>query len=68
MRQRGITERQVLTALRGPDGNLPADPGRKRIFRNLNNRVAVVVVYQERTDRIAVITTYRRQRKTGSKR
>jgi hypothetical protein len=68
MKERGITETQVLDTLRWPDGSLPALPGRKRIFRNLSKRTAAVVVYLERSDRIVVITTYKRERKPRRRR
>jgi hypothetical protein len=60
MRERGVTEGQVLATLQHPDlTGLRADPGRLRVRRHYGSHTAVDVVYEEEPSRIVVISVIR---------
>ena len=57
MEIRGIKAADVIRALRGPtETGLPCDMFRTRIRRQISRYKALDVVYEERDDRILVIT------------
>jgi hypothetical protein len=68
MKERSITEAQVLATLQKPDiTGLRADPGRKRLRRHYGLHHSVDVVYEEEASRIVVISAIRVVRKQGRK-
>jgi len=68
MKERGITEGQVLATLQKPDlTGLRADPGRQRCRRHYGAHHSVDVVYEEEASRIVVISAIRVKRKEGGK-
>lgn len=63
MKERGVTEKQVLATLEKPDvTGLSADPGRLRVRRHYGSYTAVDVVYEDEKARIVVITVVRVRR------
>jgi hypothetical protein len=59
MKIRGISERQVLAAIRYPDETgLPTQPHRERVRKFKNPKRAIDVVYEVWPDRIVVVTTF----------
>jgi hypothetical protein len=63
MKERSVTEGQVLATLQNPDKTgLPADPGRQRVRRHYGSHTAVDVVFEEEPARIVVITVIRVRR------
>jgi hypothetical protein len=64
MKERKITETQVLATLRKPDiTGLPADPGHLRVRRHYGSHSSVDVVYEEHKARILVVSAIRVTRK-----
>jgi len=60
MRERGISEADVVAVLDNPDDTgLPADEGRKRDRKNCGPGVALNVVYEELPDRLRIFSAYR---------
>ena len=65
MKVRGISINQILETLRNPrKTGLPTQPGRKRFRGALNKARAVDVVFEEKTDRIVVVTVVEVERQT----
>jgi hypothetical protein len=68
MKERGVTEGQVLATLQKPDiTGLRADPGRKRLRRHYGQHHAIDVVVEEEASRIVVISVIRVVRSEGKK-
>jgi hypothetical protein len=60
MRERGVTEGQVIATLQHPDiTGLPTGPGRLRLRRHYGSHHSVDVVFEEEPDRLVVITVMR---------
>ncbi len=60
MKERSITEAQVLATLQNPDlSGLRADPGRQRVRRHYGRHHSIDVVFEEEPTRIVVITAVR---------
>ena len=67
MKQRRITENQVLEALRNPsETGLNTSAGRHRVRRRLHHGRAIDVVYEIEPDRILVVTAMRTTTATRS--
>ncbi|MBI1903890.1 MAG: DUF4258 domain-containing protein [Planctomycetia bacterium] len=59
MQIRGISERDVLATIRHPDEiGLPTQPNRERVRKFKKPTKAIDVVYEERDDRIVVVTAF----------
>jgi len=57
MKMRGITEAEVIRALKSPqETGLPTQIMRQRVRRYRGSKLAVDVVYEMRPDRVIVIT------------
>jgi Domain of unknown function (DUF4258) len=57
MKERGISEFEVLKTMREPDQTgLTTQPGRKRVRWHKTSRVAIDVVYEEDVDHLRVVT------------
>ena len=62
MAQRGVTQGQVVNAIKNPDETgLPTQPGRERVRKHLSSGGSVDVVYEEMDDRVRVITVTARR-------
>src|SRR5687767_15317973 len=62
MELRGITKDEVLWALRGPtETGLPTDMFHFRIRRQINPKKALDVVYEERKDKILIVTAFKKE-------
>lgn len=58
MKKRGITETEVLRAIKSPqETGLPTQIMRNRVRRYRGSKFAVDVVYEMRPDRVIIITT-----------
>ncbi len=69
MKERGVSDRDVLEALRNPDQTgLPTQPGRSRVRWNRTHRVAIEVVFEKMKDRVRVITVTQHIRRLGGRR
>src|SRR5206468_1359671 len=65
MRQRRVSEAEVLRTLREPDETgLPTQVGRKHVRRYRTDRVAIDVIYQEYSDHLVVVTVIKLTRRT----
>jgi hypothetical protein len=57
MKQRAVSETEVLSAIESPDGNLPStNRARRRVRKFRQSGGAYDVVYELRQDRIGIIT------------
>jgi hypothetical protein len=70
MKERGVTQDDVIRSLREPDEVTPCkdQPGRREAVRNKTARVQLKVVFEEFPDRVRVITVKKKQRRISGRR
>lgn len=57
MRQRGVSENEVINAIRRPTRTgLPTPPGRERVRKNRRSSGAVDIVYVKKGKRLVIVT------------
>jgi hypothetical protein len=69
MKQRDISEQDVLRAVENPDERLPVNqPGRLRVRWHKTTMIAIDVVYEQQGNRVGIVTAVKFQKHLARRR